>query len=102
MLIYPWDSPGKNTGVGCHFRLQGIFPTQGTNLNLLGLLHWQAGSSPLSHTGSPVQFLINIYGHSCSSGTGLVTETQGCKDDNCTTFMELSLVEEIRNYRSLS
>ena len=27
-LLCPWDSPGKNTGVGCHFFLQGIFPTQ--------------------------------------------------------------------------
>ena len=25
--IFPWDSPGKNTGAGCHFLLQGIFPT---------------------------------------------------------------------------
>ena len=25
----PWDSPGKNTGMGCHFLLQGIFPTLG-------------------------------------------------------------------------
>ena len=31
----PWDSPSKNTGVGCHALLQGIFPTQGSNLNLL-------------------------------------------------------------------
>ena len=30
-LLLPWDSPGKNTGVGCHFLLQGIFPTQGLN-----------------------------------------------------------------------
>ena len=30
-LLCPWDSPGKNTGVGCHFLLQGIFPTQGSN-----------------------------------------------------------------------
>ena len=29
------DSPGKNTGVGCHFLLQGIFPTEGSNLRLL-------------------------------------------------------------------
>ena len=28
-LLYPWDSPGKNTGVSCHALLQGIFPTQG-------------------------------------------------------------------------
>ena len=40
----PWDSLGKNTGVGCHALLQGIFPTQGSNPHLLGLLHWQAGS----------------------------------------------------------
>ena len=26
-----WDSPGKNTGVGCHALLQGIFRTQGSN-----------------------------------------------------------------------
>ena len=30
-----WDSPGKNTGVGCHFLLQGIFPTQESNPSLL-------------------------------------------------------------------
>ena len=35
----PWNSPGKNAGVGCHALLQGIFPTQGWNLHLLCLLH---------------------------------------------------------------
>ena len=38
---------GKNTGVGCHFILQGIFPPQGLNPCLLHLLHWQADSLPL-------------------------------------------------------
>ena len=38
--------PEKNTGVGFHFLLQGIFPTQGSNPHLLCLLHWQAGSLP--------------------------------------------------------
>ena len=33
-LLCPWNSPGKNTGVGCHFLLQEIFPTQGSNLGL--------------------------------------------------------------------
>ena len=47
----PWDFPGKNTEVGCHFLLQGIFPTQGSNLHLLCLLHWQADSWPLSKLG---------------------------------------------------
>ena len=34
-LLCPWDFPGKNTRVGCHFLLQGIFLTQGSNLGLL-------------------------------------------------------------------
>ena len=44
------DSPGKNTGVGCHFLLQGIVPTQGSNL---GLLHRRRIVYHLSHQGSP-------------------------------------------------
>ena len=43
-LLCPWDFPGKNTGVGCHFLLQGIFPAQGSVLRLLHLLHWQLES----------------------------------------------------------
>ena len=34
-LLCPWDFPGKNTGVGSHLLLQGIFPTQGSNPGLL-------------------------------------------------------------------
>ena len=34
-LLCPWNVPGKNTGMGCHFLLQGIFLTQGLNLCLL-------------------------------------------------------------------
>ena len=45
--LCPWDSPGKNTGVGCHALLQGIFLTQGWNPHLLCLLCWHAGSLPL-------------------------------------------------------
>ena len=52
-LLCPWDSPGKNTGVGCHFLFQGIFSTQGSSLCLWHLLHWQAGSLPLCHLGTP-------------------------------------------------
>ena len=49
-LLYPWDFPGKNTGVGFHFLRQRIFPIQGLNLHLL---HWQADSSPLYRLGRP-------------------------------------------------
>ena len=47
--------PGKNTGAGCPFLLQGIFPTQGSNPYLLGLLHGQADSLPLHHLCSYYQ-----------------------------------------------
>ena len=50
-LLCPWGSPGRNTGVGCHALLQGIFPTQGSNPDLLCLLHWQVGSLPLAPPG---------------------------------------------------
>ena len=56
-LLCPWTFPGKNTRVGCHFLLQGTFLTQGSNLCLLGLLHWQADSLPLHH----------LRAHSCTS-----------------------------------
>ena len=49
-LFHPWNSPGKNTGVGCHSLLQGIFRTQGLNS---GLLHFKRILYHLSHQGSP-------------------------------------------------
>ena len=52
-LLCPCDSPGKNTGVDCHALLQGIFPTQGSNLHLLCFLHWQVDSLPLAPPGKP-------------------------------------------------
>ena len=50
-VLCPWDSLGKNTRVGCHALLQGIFPTQVLNPCLLCLLLWQAGSLPLALSG---------------------------------------------------
>ena len=54
-LLCPWDSPVKNTGIGCPALLQGIFPTQGSNPHLPWLLHcrqilyrWAAQGSPPS------------------------------------------------------
>ena len=49
-LLRPWDFQGKSTGVGCHFLLQGIFPTQGSNP---GLSHYRQTLYHLSHQGSP-------------------------------------------------
>ena len=53
------DFLGKNTGVGCHALLQGIFLTQELNLPLLRLLHWQAGSLPLAPPGKPKFSVMN-------------------------------------------
>ena len=50
MILCPWDSLGKNIGVGCHFLLQGIFPTLGLNL---GLLHCRRILYHLGHQESP-------------------------------------------------
>ena len=52
-LLCSWDSPGKNTGAGCHALLQGIFPTQGSNLRPLRLLLCQVYSLALIHWRSP-------------------------------------------------
>ena len=65
----------KNTGVDCHALLHRIFPTQGSNLFLLCLLHWQAGSLPLAPPGKhrKVNFMlfapfIGSYTTACLSG----------------------------------
>ena len=56
-LLCPWDFPGKNAGVDCHFLLQRIFPTQESNP---GLLNWHIDSLPLNHLGSPIQVILSL------------------------------------------
>ena len=54
-LLNPWNFPGKNTRVGCHFLLQGIFLTRGSNSYLLSLLHWQVEFYHWCHLGNLVR-----------------------------------------------
>ena len=61
-LLCPWDFPGRNTGAGCHYLLQWIFPTQGLNLGLLCLLHCRQILYRLSHQRSPKDWRV------CESG----------------------------------
>ena len=56
-LLCPWDFPSKNTGVGCHFLLQEIFPTQGLNP---GLLHCRQTLYCLSHREAREVFRVVI------------------------------------------
>ena len=68
-LLCPGDSPGKNTGVDCHFLLWEIFPTQGLNSYLLCLLHWICHLwSMLNH---PVHRRVNV---SCRKGGKSLTK----------------------------
>ena len=81
-LLCPWDSPGKNTGVGCHALFQGIFPTQALNPRLFAFLQWQACSSSLHHLGSPsVNYPL---GH---SGTQLPSVKEGMNTVNTKIFL---------------
>ena len=51
-LFCPWDSLGRNTGVGCHAFLQGNLSDPRIEPHLLGVnLHWQVGSLPLAPPG---------------------------------------------------
>ena len=58
LFAIPWmvahhKIPGKNAEAGCHFLLQGILPTQGSNPHVLHLLHWQVDSLPRAPLGKP-------------------------------------------------
>ena len=53
----PWNSPGNNTGVGCHPLLQGIFLTQGSNP---GLLHCRQTLYHPSHQGESIRILFKM------------------------------------------
>ena len=62
-LLCPWDSPGVNTEVGCHFLLHGALPTQGSNSSFLRLLHGRAGSLPLVPPAKQPYILMNNSRH---------------------------------------
>ena len=69
-FLCPWDSPDKNTGLGSHFLLQGIFPTQGSNSCLSLSPALQADSLPLSHLGSPLWWVEACKGEVAASQSG--------------------------------
>ena len=80
-LLSLQDFPGKNTGVGCHFLLQGIILTQKLSLCLL---HWQADFLQLSHPENPV--VKNV---SCNAGDAVLIPGQGTKIPHATEQLSL-------------
>ena len=82
-LLCPWDFPGKNTGVGYHFPLQGIFPTQGLNL---GLLHCRQTLYRLSHQGG---LAIKVLSVSLRGGKKHIFDTvSNMQDSVCHRYSE--------------
>ena len=87
LFVIPWnvalqaplsmEFSGKNTAVGCHFLLQGIFPTQGSNP---GLLHCRRNLLPLSHLGSllrsKLKLSLSVKGSGCFDTGSIVSTTQ--------------------------
>ena len=63
-LLCPWDSPGKNTGVGCYACLQRIFLTQRLNLCLLRwqiFYHWAIWEAPLNWDHSVILYFPSLF-----------------------------------------
>ena len=78
-LLGPWDSPGKNTGVGCHSLLQGIFPTQRSNPSVL---HCRKMLSHLCHQEGLEKRSLRITGDQ-SVGNFTVAFTCGVLKGHC-------------------
>ena len=103
-VAHPWDFPGNNTRMDCHFLLQGIFPTQGSNSHLPRLLHWQvdffhwatweaqtppftavkfhnAKAKVIQREENANSFVLSKYnGKKISLPEAIASETQGAKD----------------------
>ena len=68
-LLCPWNFPGKNPGAACHFFLQGTFPTQGSKLHLLCLLHCRQ-TLPAEPSGFS-KFFYSLFEQKCFKTAGL-------------------------------
>src|SRR5574337_1107739 len=91
--LIPGIFPGKNTGVGCHFLLQGNFLTQGSNL---GLPHCRQTLYHLSHKGSPRKHKhivkLNIQKTKMIAFGNITSwQTEGEKEEAVTDFLFLGL-----------
>ena len=96
-LLHPWNFPGKSTGVGCHFLLQEIFPTQESNLGLPHcrqmLYHLSHQGSPLDYKGNPsaLSFYLSFFLRQGLGGgkmTGLSSKSTSCQAKSSGTHTE--------------
>ena len=103
-LLCSWDFPGKNTGMGYHFLLQGIFPTQGSNLHLL---HWQVDSLPQAPPGKCLLHPIFSINEDClplSNNSISSTKLHGKTElfQSCSLFCPQQIVRCLKNGIQLS
>ena len=89
-FLCPWNFPGKNTEVGCHFLLQGNFLTQGLNLYLL---HWQADSLPLCYQESP--YITVLHGKILSVLLGVIQQCPLVQFTNLWLKCQVELPEDL-------
>ena len=86
-LLRPWDFPGKNPGVHCHFLLQGIVPTQGSNLCSPALAGTFFPTEPPGKPGYALAHRLSISNSCLSYRTSFLTHgtrlSQGLKGSIC-------------------
>ena len=102
-VLCPCDSPGKNTGVGCHVLLQGIFPTQGSNPSLLRgrqiLYHLSHQGSPHFHDSSGKMQMI-IRKHHTNPNWGRFYKTTGGNLQKHSSHERQVQIEDQRDIKS--
>ena len=96
-LLCPWDFLGKSTGVGCHFLLQRIFPTQGLNP---GLSHCKQDTLPSEPLGKYEDLYCQVWDSCANCQEWHLTGTQ--KDLICPLTVGTGGMETFRNYFLLS
>ena len=90
-LFCPRDSPCKNTGVGCHALLQGIFQIQGLNLHLLRLLHWQVGfTTSATWEAQEIGYPIANHWRVSITKTGRIKSTEENKISTCVPSLTIA------------
>ena len=83
----PPSVAGKNTRVSCHDLLQGIVLTQGLNLLLLFLLHWQTGSLPLAPPGKPMGLQMYSQITYCLTDYHRIEPTENLKQSSFSLYL---------------
>ena len=100
------DSPSRNTGVVCHFLLQGIFPTQGSNPSLLNLLHYRQILYDWDTWEAQDPWNLTFILLARASGMGVELDAkennfsleQGRHDESCLHYQKSHLVDESKGF----